>query len=235
MPGGREAVDAGADDQGGGGGRRGHCAYRAIGMRDMHGRYGLAERQVKAPATRNFRHCRWVSRVGDGFRLPAGLSATRKGVGSEMAEISAVRGEAAGGRGGRRRTGAWLLLRQRQLLPPPAATGITALYEFVQRSLACAPAAGWERRRRIAGGRPTKGEDMAVAVDGGDPSATAVPLGGTVETVLASPRIAPAPATLEEARNAPGRARADRGDHSAGSRPRASSTCSSSRSRSPAG
>ena len=46
---------------------------------------------------------------------------------------------------------------------------------------------------------------MAVAVDGGDPSATAVPLGGTVETVLASPRIAPAPATLEEARNAPGR------------------------------
>ena len=47
---------------------------------------------------------------------------------------------------------------------------------------------------------------MAVAVDGGDPSATAVPLGGTVETVLASPRIAPAPATLEEARHAPGRA-----------------------------
>ena len=46
---------------------------------------------------------------------------------------------------------------------------------------------------------------MAVAVDGGDPSATTVPLGGTVETVLASPRIAPAPATLEEARNAPGR------------------------------
>ena len=30
-------------------------------------------------------------------------------------------------------------------------------------------------------------------------------VGGTVETVLASPRIAPAPATLEEARNAPGR------------------------------
>ena len=31
-------------------------------------------------------------------------------------------------------------------------------------------------------------------------------LGGTVESVLATPRIAPAPATLEEARNAPGRA-----------------------------
>src|SRR5579862_3827945 len=46
---------------------------------------------------------------------------------------------------------------------------------------------------------------MAVAVDGGDPSAVTVPLGGTVETVLESPRIAPAPATLEEARNAPGR------------------------------
>ena len=46
---------------------------------------------------------------------------------------------------------------------------------------------------------------MAVAVDGGDPSATAVPLGGTVQTVLDSPRIVPAPATLEEARNAPGR------------------------------
>src|SRR6201984_275146 len=45
---------------------------------------------------------------------------------------------------------------------------------------------------------------MAVAVDGGDPSATAVPLGGTVQTVLDSPRIAPAPATLEEARTAPG-------------------------------
>ncbi|MBV9364759.1 MAG: hypothetical protein JOY89_10995, partial [Solirubrobacterales bacterium] len=46
---------------------------------------------------------------------------------------------------------------------------------------------------------------MAVAVDGGDPSATAVPLGGTIETVIASPRIAPAPSTLEEARHAPGR------------------------------
>ena len=46
---------------------------------------------------------------------------------------------------------------------------------------------------------------MAVAVDGGDPSAVTVPLGGTVQTVLESPRIAPAPATLEEARNAPGR------------------------------
>ena len=46
---------------------------------------------------------------------------------------------------------------------------------------------------------------MAVAVDGGDPSAVTVPLGGTVQTVLDSPRIAPAPATLEEARNAPGR------------------------------
>ncbi|MEA2320404.1 MAG: glutamine synthetase, partial [Solirubrobacteraceae bacterium] len=30
-------------------------------------------------------------------------------------------------------------------------------------------------------------------------------LGGTVETVLASPRIEPPPATLEEARNQPGR------------------------------
>ena len=30
-------------------------------------------------------------------------------------------------------------------------------------------------------------------------------LGGTVEDVLASPRIEPAPATLEEARSAPGR------------------------------
>src|SRR5947209_14190166 len=54
-------------------------------------------------------------------------------------------------------------------------------------------------------GGPTKGEDMAVAVDGGDPTAVTVPLGGTVQTVLESPRIAPAPATLEEARVAPGR------------------------------
>ena len=30
--------------------------------------------------------------------------------------------------------------------------------------------------------------------------------GGTVQTVLQSPRIAPPPPTLEEARNAPGRA-----------------------------
>ena len=34
--------------------------------------------------------------------------------------------------------------------------------------------------------------------------------GGDVHTVLASPRIVPPPPTLEEARNAPGRARADR-------------------------
>src|SRR5580692_7387868 len=47
---------------------------------------------------------------------------------------------------------------------------------------------------------------MAVAVDGGDPSAVTVPLGGTLQTVLDSPRIAPPPPTLEEARNAPGRA-----------------------------
>ena len=46
---------------------------------------------------------------------------------------------------------------------------------------------------------------MAVAVDGGGPSAVTVPLGGTVQTVLESPPIAPAPATLEEARNAPDR------------------------------
>src|SRR5438045_2441435 len=32
-----------------------------------------------------------------------------------------------------------------------------------------------------------------------------VKLGGTVDTVLSSPRIAPPPATLEEARNQPGR------------------------------
>src|SRR5205807_6256849 len=90
-----------------------------------------------------------------------------------------------------------------RLLPALAATGITALYEFVQGRWRAGGPVG--ARRRVAGGRPTKGEDMAVAVDGGDPSAITVPLGGTVETVLASPRIAPAPATLEEARNAPGR------------------------------
>ena len=32
-----------------------------------------------------------------------------------------------------------------------------------------------------------------------------VKLGGTVDTVLSSPRIAPPPSTLEEARNQPGR------------------------------
>ena len=80
-----------------------------------------------------------------------------------------------------------------------------ALYEFVQRS--------WRARRRPLGSvtshRRWRGARkewrMAVAVDGGDPSAATVPLGGTVQTVLDSPRIAPAPATLEEARNAPGR------------------------------
>src|SRR5215467_7730253 len=41
---------------------------------------------------------------------------------------------------------------------------------------------------------------MATTVDG------RTVLGGNVETVLSSPRIDPPPATLEEARNAPGRA-----------------------------
>ena len=58
-------------------------------------------------------------------------------------------------------------------------------------------------------------------------------LGGTVETVLSSPRIAPPPATLEEARNQPGRREKIQRSPS-GSSPRASSTSSSSRSRSPA-
>ena len=45
-------------------------------------------------------------------------------------------------------------------------------------------------RPRRGGRGCKKGVEMAVAVDGGDPSATTVPLGGTVETVIASPRIA---------------------------------------------
>ena len=44
---------------------------------------------------------------------------------------------------------------------------------------------------------------MSTAADGGAPGSQ---FGGTVETVLASPRIEPAPATLEQARTAPGRA-----------------------------
>ena len=44
---------------------------------------------------------------------------------------------------------------------------------------------------------------MATTVDG---SAEGSQLGGTVATVLASPRVQPAPATLEQARTAPGRA-----------------------------
>ena len=59
--------------------------------------------------------------------------------------------------------------------------------------------------------------------------------GGGVEHVIATPRIEPPPKTLEEARNAPGRAAADRAADPLGSSARASSTCSSSRSRSPAG
>src|SRR6201992_3595140 len=45
--------------------------------------------------------------------------------------------------------------------------------------------------------RPEEGVEMATE---------APQFGGNVETVLSSPRIVPAPATLEEARNAPGRA-----------------------------
>jgi glutamine synthetase len=41
---------------------------------------------------------------------------------------------------------------------------------------------------------------------GTDPQVLAPQFGGDVGTVLASPRIAPPPATLEEARSAPGRA-----------------------------
>ena len=47
---------------------------------------------------------------------------------------------------------------------------------------------------------------MATAVEGSADGSGGSPFGGTVETVLATPRIEPAPATLEEARNAPGRA-----------------------------
>src|ERR1700690_4056366 len=54
-----------------------------------------------------------------------------------------------------------------------------------------------QRCRRIRGG--TRGAEMATAAQ--DPV-----FGGNVETVLSSPRIEPAPATLEEARHAPGRA-----------------------------
>ena len=58
--------------------------------------------------------------------------------------------------------------------------------------------------------------------------------GGDVNTVLASPKIAPPPATLEEARNAPGRdekiAEITRRIDQQGI-----SSCSSSRCRSPAG
>jgi len=44
------------------------------------------------------------------------------------------------------------------------------------------------------------------AADGPEPSAPAMVFGGGVEQVLSSSRTAPAPATLEEARSAPGRA-----------------------------
>ena len=59
-------------------------------------------------------------------------------------------------------------------------------------------------------------------------------LGGTVASVLASDRIAPAPATLEEARNAPGRPEKIE-QLTRRIEDEASSTSSSSRSLSPAG
>src|SRR5687767_10723357 len=46
---------------------------------------------------------------------------------------------------------------------------------------------------------------MATETTGGLSSVNGRVFGGTVETVLATPRIQPAPATLEEARNQPGR------------------------------
>jgi len=69
---------------------------------------------------------------------------------------------------------------------------------------------------------------MATAVNG------RAAFGGNVETVLSSPRIDPPPATLEEARNAPGRA-AKIEELTRKIEAEASSTCSSSRCRSPAG
>jgi hypothetical protein len=48
-----------------------------------------------------------------------------------------------------------------------------------------------------------------VTVDG----AAALTFGGTVKTMLDSPRATMPPKTLEEARNQPGAARADRGTH----------------------
>src|SRR5579871_4249529 len=55
-------------------------------------------------------------------------------------------------------------------------------------------------------GRSRKGEEMAVGFDDSERIAPSALFGGTVESVMATPRIAPPPATLEEARRAPGRA-----------------------------
>ena len=75
---------------------------------------------------------------------------------------------------------------------------------------------------------------MAIDGTGQATIAPATTFGGTVATVLASHRIAPPPATLEEARNAPGRAEKIEALTRRIEAARASSTCSSSRSRSPA-
>src|SRR5579884_2744539 len=54
-------------------------------------------------------------------------------------------------------------------------------------------------------GTTSGGWQMAQAHDGALTGLREHSFGGTVETVLATPRVEPAPATLEEARSAPGR------------------------------
>src|SRR5438270_8434275 len=80
--------------------------------------------------------------------------------------------------------------RKRAALPCPRPLGINAPVPICPVT-------------RLRGGssgrlRPEEGVQMATEVE-------APQFGGTVETVLSSSRIEPAPATLEEARNAPGR------------------------------
>src|SRR6476619_51332 len=82
-------------------------AYNAIVMRDMHGRYGLAGARSRPPQPEISAITGGLAELVTDFSSPSRVIRHSQGVGSEMAEISAVRGEAAavrgeaaGGRGG---------------------------------------------------------------------------------------------------------------------------------------
>src|SRR5690348_1620464 len=106
------------------------AAYRATGMRYMHGRYALASARSRPPRAEISAIAGGLAELVTDFSSLSRVIRHSQRVGSEMAEISAVGGEAAaGGRGGVGGRGLALAsaggdscLRPAATLPPPTAT-----------------------------------------------------------------------------------------------------------------